>query len=241
MNLSLAHSVFITLLGSLSLLCPSCSQRADFPERLDQKGIFIPPKKHASYQLGTYAPLVPLQQVDATIATKLRYATKQNFTKRVLYPENFPALLRPRTAARLSYANRLVEEHGYRILVWDAYRPRSVQLKLWEAAGRNPTFVADPHKHNSLHTMGCAVDVTLALPDGTPALLPTDFDHFGPRAATAYKHPNPIVRENLRILKDAMNRAGFAAINDEWWHFLDKDFRDYRDIPQLEHLLGNAR
>jgi len=94
--------------------------------------------------------------------------------------------------------------------------------------------VADPYKKPSLHTHGVAVDLTLAFPDGTPAVMPTDFDDFSKKSSPHYTHPNPLVRRNLRILKDAMEQAGFQYIHTEWWHFLDQDYKQYSIIPSIQ-------
>ena len=181
-----------------------------------------------------YHGMVNIKHIDPSIQVDLRYKTANNITKKPLYPSNMPALLRPATAKRLAVASKLVKESGYRLKIWDAYRPQSAQIALWDASGHNSNFVADPYKNPSLHTHGVAVDLTLAFPDGTPALMQTDFDEFSKKASPHYSHPNPLVRRNLRILKDAMDQAGFQYIHAEWWHFLDKDYKQYSIIPSIQ-------
>ena len=178
--------------------------------------------------------MVHIQDIDPSIQIDLRYKTRNNITKKPLYPATMPALLRPSTAKRLAHANTLVKESGYRLKIWDAYRPQSAQIALWDAAGHDPNFVADPSKNPSLHTHGVAVDLTLAFPDGTLAVMPTDFDDFSKKSSPRYAHPNPLVRRNLRILKDAMEQAGFQYIHAEWWHFLDQDYKQYSIIPSTQ-------
>lgn len=178
--------------------------------------------------------MVNIRDIDPTIQIDLRYKTSDNITKKPLYPKNMKPLLRPATAKRLAHANKIVKESGYRLLVWDAYRPQSAQIALWNASGQNANFVADPYKNPSLHTHGVAVDLTLALPDGTPALMQTKFDDFTKKASPHYKDPNPLARRNLRILKDAMEQAGFQYIHSEWWHFLDQDYKQYSIIPSID-------
>lgn len=178
--------------------------------------------------------MVNIRDIDPSIQVDLRYKTSNNITKKPLYPANMPALLRPSTAKRLAHASQLVKESGYRLKIWDAYRPQAAQIALWDASGHNSNFVADPYKNPSLHTYGVAVDLTLAFPDGTPALMQTDFDEFSKKASPHYSHPNPVVRRNLGILKDAMQQAGFQYIHAEWWHFLDKDYKQYSIIPSIQ-------
>ncbi len=187
-----------------------------------------------SNSIKNYNGMVNIKEIDPSIQIDLRYKTTNNITKKPLYPYNMPALLRPATAKRLANASKLVKKSGYRLKIWDAYRPQSAQIALWNASGKNPNFVADPYNNPSLHTSGVAVDLTLAFPDGTPALMQTDFDEFSKKASPHYKHPNPLVRRNLRILKDAMDQSGFLYINSEWWHFLDKDYKQYSIIPSIQ-------
>ncbi len=178
--------------------------------------------------------MVNIQDVDPTIQVDLRYKTSNNITKKPLYPANMKAWIRPATAKKLAHANQLVKESGYRLKIWDAYRPQAAQIALWDASGQNSNFVADPYKNPSLHTHGVAVDLTLAFPDGRPALMQTDFDDFSKKASPHYIHPNPLVRRNLRILRDAMHNAGFQHIHSEWWHFLDSDYKQYDIIPSIQ-------
>lgn len=178
--------------------------------------------------------LIHVHEVDPTLLVSLRYKTGANLTGKPLYPENFPALLRPNTAVRLAHANRLVAKDGFRIVLWDAYRPPSVQERLFEASQHNDTFVANPRNAPSQHSCGTAVDVTLVHLDGRPAKMPTEFDAFTPEAASGYVHPDPEVRHNLQVLQQAMARAGFWPLPAEWWHFIDHDYKRFPDTIALD-------
>jgi zinc D-Ala-D-Ala dipeptidase len=172
--------------------------------------------------------LVNLAHYDPSLLIDLQYKQSQNIAKRPLYHQDFPALLHRHTAKRIKKANLLLREHNLRLVIWDAYRPHETQLALWKASGKNETYVANPHRQPSLHSHGCAVDVSLAHLDGSPAVVPTEFDAFTHRAASDYPHPDPQVRANMQHLKEAMWAAGFGTLPHEWWHFMDKD---YKRIP----------
>src|SRR4051812_40611540 len=104
-------------------------------------------------------PLVPIRDLIPDAILDVRYATADNLTGRALYP--FPAALLRRSAAeRLAKAAGALRAEGLRLVVYDAYRPLSVQKALW-AAKPDPTFVADPAKGSS-HNRGGAVDLGLA-------------------------------------------------------------------------------
>lgn len=182
------------------------------------------------------AGLIRISEVDSSIAIDLRYTRDSAIAKKALYQANMPALLRPETAARLRKANEYVKLHGYRIKVWDAYRPPSAQLVLWDASGHDVRFVADPFSKPSQHSCGTAVDVTLVTKSGQPVEMPTGFDSFTPEAAAAYKHPNAEVMKRKHILQAAMTKAGFFPLPNEWWHFTDRRFKVYPDTVPLSAI-----
>lgn len=208
----------------------SCSSY-ELPLNFDSHGIYIPPSTDTIPT--DNQGLTDVSILDRTIVVDLRYKTTDNFTGKAIYPQKFPALLRPKTAARLAYANLLLKEQGFRIKVWDAYRPEYAQIALWEGSGKDTNYVANPYTNPSLHTHGVAVDLTLVHLDGKEAKMPTRFDDFSKRAATNFYHTDPIVRRNHAILKAAMRKAGFQYIQTEWWHFVDHEFEDYEVIKDI--------
>lgn len=189
----------------------------------------------ALFLLGTVAlsaaDLVDVKTVDPTIEVELRYAGTNNLLRRPLYPARMPALLRPEVVARLLDAQSYLRARGFRLKIWDAYRPKAAHDQLW-ANLQYTDYVANPADgRGSLHTWGVAVDATLAYANGKEATMPTDFDDFTPAAMLRYIGPDPYVRNNLHILQSAMARAGFYGLRTEWWHFIAKDWQKYRAIP----------
>ena len=182
---------------------------------------------------------VDIRQVDPTIVIDLRYAGPNNFTRRPLYPPGMPALVRLSVAQRLVFAQKFLRERGYGLKIWDAYRPKAAQERLWEAT-RNNSYVADPKESiGSMHTRGAAVDVTLVDAKGKEVPMPTEFDNFTPAAMLYYQGPNPVVRSNLKLLQKAMARAGFYGLRTEWWHFCAADWTTYPPVPEIQ-LLAQA-
>ena len=182
----------------------------------------------------TAIPLVNVRSVDPTIFVELRYAGPNNLTGRALYPPGTPALVRPEVAQRLAIAQRFLRQRAHGLKIWDAYRPRSVQVQLWQAAPAID-YVADPETANgSLHTWGVAVDVTLVNSRNQPVLMPTDFDDFTPAAMLIYRGPNRYIRSNLTLLQSAMGAAGFYGQRREWWHFIAPDWKRYVPDPELK-------
>ena len=180
--------------------------------------------------------LIEIKEVDRSIAVDLCYTRGSVIAKRPLYSKNMPALLRPETAVRLRKANELVKLHGYRIKIWDAYRPPSAQLVLWDASGHDDRFVANPYSKPSQHSCGTAVDVTLVTKSGKPVEMPTGFDSFTPEAAAAYQHPDPEIQKRKEILQTAMKKAGFYRLPSEWWHFIDRHYLQYPGTIPLSEI-----
>src|SRR5439155_20821152 len=88
-------------------------------------------------------PLVDIKSVDPPVVIELRYSGPNNLAGRALYSRGTPALLRPEVASRLVRAQAFLQRYLYRLKIWDAYRPRSVQAQLWQLA-RNNDYVAHP-------------------------------------------------------------------------------------------------
>lgn len=174
--------------------------------------------------------LVRVEDIDNSIVVDLRYATNNNFIGQPVYPAHV-ALLRRETAEKLAAANAELMELGYRIKLWDAYRPYHIHQLLWERAGDKRHFFADP-RYGSVHNRGAAVDVTLVDAKGRELEMPSDFDDF-----TGKGHRNtslsPAVQANLDLLTEVMVRNGFHYLDFEWWHFEDDQWWRYpiMDLP----------
>ena len=176
--------------------------------------------------------VVNIQELDPTILVDLRYSSKNNFLKKDMYGDLEECFLRRKPAEMLCQANEhLKASHPeLRLLVFDGLRTRSVQKKLWDALDTIPIsvrtqFVADPEK-GSIHNYGAAVDLTLALENGSELDMGTEYDHFGELAFPALEDSLLALGkltdkqiENRTILRQVMTKAGFSTIDSEWWHF----------------------
>ncbi len=182
-------------------------------------------------------PLIDIKSVDPTIVIELRYAGANNLARRALYPPGTPALVRPEVASRLVTAQAFLRRYQYQLKIWDAYRPKSVQMQLWQAAHNND-YVADPEAGaGSLHSWGVAVDATLIDAWNRPVLMPTDFDDFTPAAMWHYRGADPAIRSHVHLLQIAMRDAGFYGLHTEWWHFVIANWQKYLPPEELKRAL----
>src|ERR671935_2893890 len=171
--------------------------------------------------------LVDVRSGDPTILVELRYAGPNNLLGYPLYPHGTRALARPEVASALTRAQAFLRRYKYGLKIWDAYRPVTVQAKLWKAS-HNSDYVANPEIGvGSLHSWGIAVDATLVDSWNRSVTMPTDFDDFTPAAMWHYTGPSLEVLGHLRLLQWAMRRAGFWGLRTEWWHFTIADWQKY--------------
>lgn len=145
-----------------------------------------------------------------------------------LYSANI-CLLRSEVAAQLVKAHQSLRELNLGLKVWDAYRPLSVQKKMWKKIS-DPRYVADPAR-GSNHNRGAAVDVTLVDSQGNELEMPTEFDDFSQRARSDYPDASERAKQNRSILQQAMTSHGFLTISSEWWHF---NYRGCHNYPILD-------
>ena len=169
------------------------------------------------------------------IAVDLRYATADNFVGRDLYGTLDCAWLHDLAAAGVERAAALLadEAPGYKLLVLDALRPHRVQIQLWDHLDGTDLrqYVADPAR-GSIHSFGMALDATLLDPQGRELDMGSGYDEM-----TDLSHPKlearhletgaltPAQHRNRMLLRSVLCRAGFATIDNEWWHFemLDRE------------------
>ncbi|WP_333600036.1 M15 family metallopeptidase [Flavobacterium sp.] len=146
----------------------------------------------------------------------MKYATADNFLKEKVYPCE-ECFLRVKTIKSLLEANKAFLKKGYRIKLYDCYRPLSIQKKMWKIVP-NANFVANPKK-GSIHNKGGAVDISLVDSLGVEVDMGTKFDFFGEEASHLYQNLPSTVLENRKFLKDIMLQYNFKSFDSEWWHY----------------------
>ena len=177
----------------------------------------------------------PIYTVIDDAAFDIRYYSSNNFTGKRIDGYKAPvAYMTKESLKALSVAAEDLRNQGYRLLIWDSYRPQ-------KAVDNFVRWINDPNddgdksfyptlKKSDLlkgqyimaksgHTRGSTVDLTLIKKDGSFVDMGGTFDLFSEISHPDYKKITREQKKNRKILHDAMIKAGFKGIDSEWWHF----------------------
>jgi len=173
-----------------------------------------------------------------SIIQEIRYHSTYNFIgDRIDGYEEPVALLTKEAARALKAAAGELFVQGYRIKVFDAYRPATAvkHFVLWGIEDTDirmkPYFYPDLEKQElfnrgyiakqSSHSRGSAIDLTLLdMTTGKEVDMGGPFDFFGELSHPDYRGITDEQYENRMMLQRVMVRNGFAPIDCEWWHFV---------------------
>jgi zinc D-Ala-D-Ala dipeptidase len=128
---------------------------------------------------------VPLDQVDGTIAHDMRYATAYNFVGARIDGYREPVCILTRPAARAMHrAQRRLKRQGYRLKVYDCYRPtravahfdrwahdvddQRMKREFYPRVDKRRAFVDGYIAHRSGHSRGSTVDLTIVRRPASP-------------------------------------------------------------------------
>ncbi len=192
------------------------------------------------------------------IIQEIRYYSTYNFIGDRIDGYEEPCALLTKEAARAlkAVANELSVQ-GYRLKVFDAYRPVSAvkHFILWGIEDQDirmkPYFYPDLQKQElfskgyiakeSSHSRGSTIDLTLLdMATGRELDMGSPFDRFGEISHPDYRDVTQEQYDNRMLLRRAMLRGGFEPIDCEWWHFTlrDEPYPDtYFDFPVSSEYL----
>ena len=192
------------------------------------------------------------------IIQEIRYYSSYNFVGDRIDGYEQPCALLSREAARaLKSVSKEVQAQGFRLKVFDAYRPVCAvkHFVLWGIEDLDlrmkPFFYPDLKKEDlfeqgyiarkSSHSRGSAVDLTLLdMATGKEVDMGSPFDLFSEVSHPDYQGVTPEQYENRMMLRKAMLHSGFAPIDCEWWHFSleDEPYPDtYFEFPVSANYL----
>lgn len=180
---------------------------------------------------------VLLSEAVPDVILEIRYYATYNFVGRRISGYEEPlAFLTKKAAAALKAAGDELSAKGYRLKIFDAYRPQTAVTDFLNWAldpadtKMKAFFYPDLEKEElfrqgyiarlSGHSRGSTVDLTLFdMQKGKEVDMGGGFDFFG-----ALSHPDckEITEEqyaNRMLLRETMRRHGFQPVPEEWWHF----------------------
>lgn len=195
------------------------------------------------------------------VIQEIRYHSTYNFVgDRVDGYEQPCAILTKEAARALKEISNRLNVMGYRIKVFDAYRPAAAvrHFTLWGVDDLDlrmkPFFYPDLEKQSlfklgyiasqSSHSRGSTIDLTLLdMRTGREVDMGSPFDMFSEVSHPDYQGVTEEQYENRMLLQSVMVRHGFAPIDCEWWHFTlqEEPYPDtYFEFPvsssYLKHL-----
>jgi len=178
--------------------------------------------------------LVEITPSSHDVEIDLAYAGADNFTGRPVY-RRAACYLHADAERLLGRAVDLAAAQGFRLKIFDAFRPTEAQWVLWNHTP-DPDFLADPRR-GSPHSRGVAVDLTLIDGDGRELEMGTGFDAFTPRSHHGDTGITPEAQRNRLVLLGLMTQAGWDYYRNEWWHYQLFDSRRYaliddKDLPR---------
>ena len=192
------------------------------------------------------------------LVQEIRYYSTYNFIGERIDGYEEPCALLTKEAARAlkSVSNEMIVR-GYRLKVFDAYRPaRAVKhFVMWGIEDQDvrmkPYFYPELQKQElfargyiasqSGHSRGSSVDLTLLdMSTGKEVDMGSPFDYFSEASHPDYKGITQEQYDNRMMLQRVMVRGGFVPIDCEWWHFTlnNEPYPDtYFDFPVSSEYL----
>ena len=180
---------------------------------------------------------VSIGEVVPDAILEIRYYTSYNFVGARIDGYLQPTALLTREAAdSLRAVSDDLLAQGYRLKIFDAYRPQCAvdHFVRWAAdvsdtlmkpyfypnLDKSVLFEQEYIMEKSGHTRGSTVDLTLFdMVTEKEVDMGGTFDWFGEESHPDYTGITPQQFANRMILREAMLRHGFKPLASEWWHF----------------------
>lgn len=127
---------------------------------------------------------------------------------------------------------------GCHFVIYEAYRPMSAQVELWNGvvaklSKQHPlldvnseefiamcdVFAANPYRQGSGHQSGAAVDISLVDDNGAEYDMGGEVRGFDNTADFDCPEISVQARKNREILREALSKVGMVNYPSEWWHY----------------------
>ncbi|MBR1758853.1 MAG: M15 family metallopeptidase [Lachnospiraceae bacterium] len=172
---------------------------------------------------------------------EIRYYSTYNFVgERIDGYEEPIAIVTKETALALAEVSEELEGLGYRLKIYDAYRPQtavthfvnwakdlqdtSMKEYFYPEVRKSELFSRGYIAKRSGHSRGSTVDLTLFdMTTEKEVDMGGTFDYFGELSHPDYMGITKEQYANRMLLRSVMMNHGFKPIAQEWWHFTLKD------------------
>ena len=180
---------------------------------------------------------VRIGEILPDVIQEIRYYTSYNFIgERIDGYEAPVAMMTRETADALAKASREAIRRGYRLKIFDAYRPQKavdhfvrwakdtadIRMKayFYPEIEKNRIIPEGYIAEKSGHSRGSTVDLTLFdMAAGQEADMGGPFDYFGELSHLDFDGISAGQRRNRMLLRKIMTENGFRPLAEEWWHF----------------------
>ncbi len=168
---------------------------------------------------------------------EIRYYSTYNFVgERIDGYEEPLAFLTAEAAEALREVSDDLVSRGYRLKIYDAYRPQAAVAHFMNWAldaddtrmkdyfypelEKDVLFPLGYINEHSGHSRGSTVDLTLFdMRTEKEVDMGGTFDYFGELSHPDYANVTAEQHANRMLLRDAMTAHGFRPLAEEWWHF----------------------
>ena len=227
-NFKFKNVRLIALMLALILAMTACSSKVRVHETVSEDGVTL---SDDSSDFALLSEAVP----DAIL--EIRYYSTYNFVgERIDGYEEPLALLTKEAAVALKEASDELLTMGFRLKIFDAYRPQmavthfmnwamdpdDVRMKeyFYPELEKDVLFPQGYIAEHSGHSRGSTVDLTLFdMKTEREVDMGGTFDYFGELSHPDYTGITPEQYANRMILREVMLKHGFKPLAEEWWHF----------------------
>ena len=204
---------------------------------------------------------VLLSEAVPDVILEIRYYSTYNFVGERIHGYEEPlAMLTKEAAAALKAASDELKGMGYRLKIFDAYRPQmavthfmnwaldpdATQMKeyFYPELEKDVLFPQGYIAEHSGHSRGSTLDLTLFdMATEREVDMGGTFDYFGELSHPDYTGITDEQYAMRMLLRDVMMKHGFRPLAEEWWHFTldDEPYPDtYFTFPINSESLENA-
>ncbi|MFC5700288.1 M15 family metallopeptidase [Cohnella faecalis] len=180
---------------------------------------------------------VYLDEAIPTAIFDIRYYGDNNFVGARIDGYKAPyAILTSKAASSLKSVSDELAKKGYRLKIFDAYRPQKAvdhfirwskdakdtkaKKSYYPNVAKKDLFKLGYLASKSGHSRGSTVDLTLVIAKtGEEADMGGSFDFLDPVSSHGTKKITAKQTANRTLLKKAMEKHGFKSYSKEWWHY----------------------